>query len=46
MKKYPKNKIIKAFTKSFVNGWIVNKIKNLIKPRLSDSDCDLNLNIE
>lgn len=46
MKKYPKNKIIKAFTKSFVNGWIVNKIKNLIKPRLSDSNCDLNLNIE
>lgn len=42
MKHYSNNKIIRFIEKLSIRGWLYYKLKNLIKPRLSDSNCDVN----
>lgn len=43
MKGYSNNKIIRAIAKLSVSGWLNFKLKNMFKPRLSDTNCDVNL---
>lgn len=46
LKNYSKNKNIRNIAKLTASGWLIFKLKNKFNPRLSNTNCDVNLSLK